>query len=77
MSEIKIEKGVPMPTRAPYKTKYPVRGMEVGDSFFVQKNGTGLTDVAVRNAVRQAGNRHGYKMATRSQDGAWRCWRIA
>lgn len=35
MAEIKIEKGIPIPTRPPRPLKYPLDKMEIGDSFFV------------------------------------------
>lgn len=37
MSEIKIEKGIPIPEGRPRNRIYPWAEMEVGDSFVVQK----------------------------------------
>lgn len=36
MSEIKIDKGVPIPTEVHKNRKYPWYEMEVGDSFFAK-----------------------------------------
>lgn len=49
MAEYEIERGVPVPDKGS-KSKYPLREMEIGDSFFVPnaKN----TDFAVRYRLK-------------------------
>lgn len=72
MSEIKIEKGIPVPLGAGSsgKTIYPWCEMEVGDSFFVpggKAKGAG-----------QANQDYAPKrFASRKEDGGVRFWRIA
>lgn len=73
-----IDKGVPLPpsARSPRASKYPLRDMDVGDSFFVP-------GVPVRNLSGRLINparRLGYKVATRSwsENGVAgvRVWRV-
>lgn len=78
---IKIDKGVPVPAkynglgRAP---KYPLRSMDVGDSFFVD----GLDrDIVGRNKLSSAcsamGKKLGMKFCVMKVDGGARVWRIS
>lgn len=75
MSEIKIEKGIPIPEgdgrrgRAP---KYPWRNMEVGDSFFVREKPS-----AVARGACEAGKRCGRKFISRRIDDGVRIWRVS
>lgn len=78
---MKIEKDVPMPEKRAaheqskiYRSKYPFRLMEVGDSFFVDPKGGG--DV-VGSAAAAWGRRHGVKFNVRKVEGGTRVWRIA
>ena len=68
MSEIKIDKGIPMPSL----TRYPFDEMEVGDSFLVPSdNRTSVSTLVSRN-------HNGKKFSLRKMtDGTYRCWRIA
>jgi hypothetical protein len=69
-----IEKSIPIPSR---KRKYPLREMNVGDSFYVPcENGRrkgqsilGLTYVAFPGKTR--------KFTTRTDATGVRCWRVA
>jgi hypothetical protein len=63
---IKIEKNVPMPSRA----KYPLGQMEIGDSFFVP----GGTQTKITGAFNP---HHPKKFSCRTQDGGVRVWRVA
>ena len=73
MSEITIEKGIPVAplTGAGRKNKYPFDAMEVGDSFFIK-------DRTVKNFSRYCGV-HGKRLArkfvSRTVDGGVRVWR--
>ena len=73
MSEFKIEKGVPKPARAGY-SKYPLRKMEVGDSFFIE---TGDPSVIRSNVTIFSKRNPGYKFSTRKEGTGIRIWRIA
>lgn len=73
---ILIEKGIPMPaaqyrqTRKPRSAKYPLREMEVGDSFFV-------TDYQSAQTCRMMANRNSMKIVQREEGYGWRIWRVA
>ncbi len=71
MSELSIEKGVPMPeTRSGWgKFGNTIREMEVGDSVVVKKQ----VDVCNLQATSRRLDR---RMASRKVDGGWRVWRI-
>ena len=68
MSAIKIDKGVPMPSRM----KYPFEEMEVGDSFLVLSDNR--TSVSTLVGRHQNGKKFSLRKMT---DGTYRCWRIA
>jgi len=73
MSDISIEKGIPMP-RPNHRGGYGkfgniVREMEVGDSVLVTKQ----RDVA---NLMSSGKRIGLGMSSRKVEGGWRVWRI-
>ena len=73
MSEIVIEKGIPVPktNRSDRRSKYPFGAMEVGDSFFV-KNGN------IRNMSRISSThakKMSYRFSCRTVDGGVRVWR--
>lgn len=87
MSEIKIEKGIPIPPpsnggRAP---KYPFEGMEIGDSFTIpltgimHEKGGDMAFNRVKGAAVRWMNKHGgeYRVRTRREEGVVRCWRVA
>lgn len=75
MSGVKIEKGVPICSpafkpRKPHKSKYPWRGMEIGDSFLVID--------PPKNFGQQVHNQkmiHGKKFIYRSTPEGIRVWR--
>ena len=72
VNEVKIEKGVALPAvEARRKPAWPLRLMEVGDSFFIK-------DTKVKTISRtcgQHGKRLGRKFASRTVDGGVRVWR--
>ena len=69
--EFKIEKNIPMPTNRGPVSRYPLKDMEIGDSFFVAGR-----DHAARN-IRGVLQRHRPKrFSVRMQDGGIRVWRI-
>ena len=68
MSQIAIDKGVPMPKR------YPFAEMDVGDSFVVPPN-IARTTVAI--AALRYSRKHGVKFVVRlTPDRTLRCWRV-
>lgn len=69
VSEIKIEKGIPIPEVGGPCIKYPFRQMEIGDSFVVPK---GVRTSLSGNAIRQ-----GIQIKTKSISSTHvRVWRI-
>ena len=73
---IKIEKNIPMPTRATYKPrteKYPeLRQLEVGDSFAVP-----IKVPALYNHARRVAKDTGRKFIVRPEGEGSRVWRKA
>jgi hypothetical protein len=76
MEKIKIEKGIPMPT----KKEYPWDEMEIGDSFFVKANDNDI--VKTHSSIQSLGirwfrvHKPDGKVATRKVEGGVRIWRI-
>lgn len=73
ITEIKIEKGVPIPRKG---LKYPWPEMEVGDSFAFFPN---LKPVSAYAATHNASKAYAPRKfeARRDADGNMRCWRVA
>ena len=65
--EFEIEKGIPLPS--PH-SKYPLAGMEIGDSFFVP--GMRITDLSSSLAYQK---QFGKKFVSRTVNGGVRIWR--
>lgn len=69
-----IEKGVPLAQRrAERQRKYPIRDLEIGDSFLVP------SDDMHRNlaqSVRNIASEHGFKIAVRKVEYGVRVWRV-
>ena len=70
---IKIEKGVPLP-KEKKASAYPVREMEIGDSFFIA--GASIQGKEQAACRQMAGNR-GFKLTIRTVEGGLRVWRVA
>lgn len=71
---IKIEKGVPIPPkveRGGQPRKYPLRDMEVGDSFVTQWS------PGRDNSVRSIATQVGIRITVRRDGDTLRVWRIA
>lgn len=69
VTEIKIEKGFPIPAS---RRTYPFDDLKVGESFFVK-------DVAIAKISGSRGKaeqRTGFKFVARTMDGGVRVWRI-
>lgn len=77
-SEIKIEKGVPVPESKALSAKYPWDGMQPGDSFLIAFDGR--RDFHIREKASAAANyakrAFGWKLCTRTVEGGVRVWRI-
>ena len=70
---IKIEKNIPMPTRAARAEKYSeLRQLEVGDSFMVP-----ISAAALSNHTRRVAKDTGCKFVVRPVPGGTRVWRKA
>jgi len=71
---IKIEKGIPLPTtaRTPRAEKYPLRQLEVGDSFVAP-----VGQAALSAHARRVAKDTGYKFVVRHAEGGARVWRKA
>lgn len=74
MTQIKIDKGVPIPAAqwGTGKRKYPFPCMEIGDSFF-----TDTKQETVVSSVTTYAIFNNKKFTTRSENGGTRVWRIA
>lgn len=72
MNQIKIDKGIPVPTsRWGRARKYPFGDLEIGDSFFTDtKQETVGSSVAIYAKFNKK------KLTTRSENGGTRVWRI-
>lgn len=73
-----IEKNIPISQHG--RAKYPLAGMEIGDSFLVPASA--IASQKNHNAVRRAasvwGSRHGRTFRSHKQpDGSIRVWRTA
>jgi hypothetical protein len=67
MSQIPIDKGVPLPL------KFPFDKMEVGDSFAIPQD---VKRPTIAVYARRYGDKHNMKFVTRKMpDGTIRCWR--
>jgi len=71
-SNIKIDKNFSISIPLGWRTKYPFRDLDVGDSFFVEGVGAEL----VRSSARSCARLHNMKFTTRTVEGGCRCWRI-
>lgn len=76
MADFKIEKNIDLPPPKTNATKYPFRGMAVGDSIFVSSEDG--SHGRAGNAAYNWGRRESpqVKFATRRVDGGIRIWRI-
>lgn len=74
MTQIKIDKGVPVPASrwSGSKRKYPFPDMEVGDSFFTESK-----QETVGSSVASYARFNNKKFTARSENGGTRVWRIA
>jgi hypothetical protein len=71
--DIKIDKGIPLPNDGRL-TKYPFKGMKIGDSFLFPEETT--PNNAYSLAI-SAGVRLKLKFSVRKTSEGYRCWRIA
>lgn len=75
----KIEKGMPIIGEKAIRgeSKYPIRHMEIGDSFLIPTDEiTASSGMAAR--VAPQAKRYGFRLTVRKQkDGSYRVWRIA
>jgi len=71
-TEYKIESGIPQPPSLSGRKKYPLREMEVGDSFVVDAD----QHTRLMSAVAYFGKRNNRKYSIRKVDGSLRCWRV-
>ena len=73
MSNIKVEKGIPLPPTNAGKPMYPWAECEVGDSFFV----TGVKAPTLAGSLNHQYQRYGRKFAIRKVEGGLRIWRVS
>ncbi|MCP4410748.1 MAG: hypothetical protein GY807_24010 [Gammaproteobacteria bacterium] len=66
-----IEKGVPQPGRRT-NNRYPLREMDVGDSFFISAS----EQPRVVNATSYFGSRNNRKYSCRLHGDGYRVWRV-
>lgn len=73
----KLEKSVPIPDSIPSKNeKYPLRDMEVGDSFFVPQTGADKVK-SLRNSMSARARKLNYKIVSLADETGVRFWRTA
>jgi hypothetical protein len=72
-----VEKGMPVPKARKSRSKYPMDGMQVGDSFEVPFKDPDVTRTmnAVRAAASRWGQKHKRKFVTRKMEAGIRVWR--
>lgn len=75
--KIKVERGVPAPTRSTARAKYPFASMEVGDSFFIKSERPTHERGRVSAAACAYAKKHEVKFSTKVFDTGVRTWRIA
>lgn len=70
-----IEKGVPMPEmkNVGYRSKYPWKAMEIGDSFFIPAP----APVALRGNLCKVALQTGKRFTARDAGNGFRVWRVA
>lgn len=72
-TEIKIEKGIPVPKDLRTVKKYPVAELEVGDSFFVPN----MTSASLGGTTSYYARKHNRKFTIRNEGTGCRVWRVA
>jgi len=71
-AQFKIEKGIPLP-KAGRQTKWPFVDMAVGDSVFIEGQGS---DGNAYAAARKLKKRYGREFIAKAINGGVRIWRI-
>ena len=70
MTEIEIEKGIPMPTvHGEGRSKYPIAAMQVGDSFFIPGKNFRVSTLTKQYRDKDWG------FTSRAENGGMRIWR--
>ena len=75
---IQIDKNIPIPPRnrqGRNDDKYPIRDLDVGDSFIMPAKNTNTASGYVRAAAKRLGD--GRKFTVRKTEDGIRVWRIA
>jgi len=74
----KIDKNVPIPIGPKAIRRYPLREMEIGDSFFVPDEDMPRGKNVIHSAISvyAARSKDGWKFKSRSVDGGVRVWRV-
>lgn len=77
-SEFHIEDGIPLPQKRgrPSSSMYPIRDLEVGQSFFIE-GGTKATDKACRYIAKTAGFSIATRLLKQGVVPGLRVWRTA
>lgn len=72
--EFKIEKEIPIPDFAFSRSKYPLKDMKIGDSFFVSSESLN----GARSSCYNFSKIHkDYKFITRKENDGCRVWRVS
>ncbi len=78
MSETKIDKNIPFPSRNSWHAKYPFPEMEVGDSFFVPNKTTrDLCGTVAGWTKRHPGAKFTSRTVRENDIDGVRVWRVA
>ncbi len=71
---IPIDKNIPAPKTRSKRDKYPWKGMDIGDSFFVPIDQAPKTFITV---CYIAGKMHDRKFSCRKEEAGYRVWRVS
>jgi len=74
-TQLKIDKGIPLPARKGRAKKYPFDQMDIGDSFLVPVGAT-KSDSSIYSSMSQAKKRLNINLTCARVDGGVRVWRI-
>ena len=74
MTKIKIDKGIEIPHRRMLKTRYPVREMEIGDSFLIHDGEAPSKYIGSYSFLFS--KMTGFKFMCRKVEGGFRYWRV-
>ena len=71
-----VEDGIPVPAKI--RSKYPIKQLELGQSFMIPSSELSPTQISsIRQATTKFAKETGRKFTVRKTDGGLRVWRIS